>query len=135
VPGVSWEFWANWIVVDLLDTTTHRVDGMTLGEALEQMGYYAPNSACRSKSALPSAPGYRPNLVMGSQEIYYKELDTDREKGCIRNRSCIQQRRRSGRSVWQYCQDGCIVKTAGVDPSVFPFTGHWQSFPFAGSSL
>jgi dihydroxy-acid dehydratase len=113
----------------LLDTTTLRVDGLTLGQSLDN--YDIVRSTCLPEAAkiYKSAPGYRRNLVMGSQENYYKELDTDREKGCIRNLKNAYNIE-GGLAVLfgNIAADGCIVKTAGVDPSVYQFKGTAKVF-------
>jgi dihydroxy-acid dehydratase len=66
---------------------------------------------------------------MGSQDNYYKELDTDREKGCIRNYENAYNKE-GGLAVLfgNIAKDGCIVKTAGVDPSVYRFKGTAKVF-------
>jgi dihydroxy-acid dehydratase len=113
----------------LLDTTTHRVDRMTLGEALEMYDIMRPTVLEKARIRFASAPGNRPNLVMGSQENYYKELDSDREKGCIRNLDHAYNLE-GGLAVLfgNIARNGCIVKTAGVDPSVFRFNGKAKVF-------
>jgi dihydroxy-acid dehydratase len=51
-------------------------------------------------------------------------LDTDREKGCIRNiENCYDTEGGLAVLFGNIASDGCIVKTAGVDPSVYQFTG------------
>ncbi|VAW16091.1 Dihydroxy-acid dehydratase [hydrothermal vent metagenome] len=113
----------------LLDTSVSRVDGLTLGQAIAE---YDIKSMAVSENAIKrfkSAPGGGRNLVMGSQESYYKELDTDREKGCIRNIENAYSK--DGGLAILYgniALDGCIVKTAGVDPSIFRFTGTAKVF-------
>ena len=61
---------------------------------------------------------------MGSQQTYYPEMDTDRAQGCIRDveHAYFQD---GGLAVLKgnIATDGCIVKTAGVDPSLFRFEG------------
>lgn len=108
----------------LLDTTTNRVDMMTLGEALNANDIMRSTVTEKAKKRCLSAPGNKPNLVMGSQENYYKELDTDRTKGCIRSVADAYNKE-GGLAVLfgNIAKDGCIVKTAGVDSSVFQFKG------------
>jgi dihydroxy-acid dehydratase len=71
-----------------------------------------------------SAPGGGRNLVMGSQNATFKELDTDREKGCIRNISNAYNKD-GGLAVLygNIAKKGCIVKTAGVSEKIFLFKG------------
>jgi len=113
----------------LIDRSTNRVDGLTLGEALDLNDIMRPTCKDEAKKMYTSAPGYKRNLVMGSQENYYKELDTDREKGCIRNLENAYNKE-GGLAVLfgNIAEDGCIVKTAGVDPSVFQFKGTAKVF-------
>jgi dihydroxy-acid dehydratase len=61
---------------------------------------------------------------MGSQETYYKELDTDRSEGCIRDLEHAYSKD-GGLAVLKgnIAQDGCVVKTAGVDESIWKFSG------------
>jgi dihydroxy-acid dehydratase len=61
---------------------------------------------------------------MGSQSSLYKELDTDRKNGCVR--SLEHPYNKDGGLVVLYgniAQKGCILKTAGIDESLFSFTG------------
>jgi dihydroxy-acid dehydratase len=66
---------------------------------------------------------------MGSQRCTYKELDLDRKTGCIRDMEHCYNRE-GGLAVLfgNIALDGCIVKTAGVDPSIFKFTGTARVF-------
>lgn len=113
----------------LLDTSTHRADLLTLKEALDQYDIMRPTVINKAKKRYLAAPGYRPNLVLGSQENYFKALDNDREKGCIRNIENAYNIE-GGLAVLfgNIAKDGCIVKTAGVDPSVYKFNGKAKVF-------
>jgi dihydroxy-acid dehydratase len=64
------------------------------------------------------------NLKMGSHNTVYPELDTDREKGCIRSVK-YPYNKDGGLAVLfgNIASKGCIVKTAGIDPSLYTFTG------------
>ena len=66
---------------------------------------------------------------MGSQGVYYKELDTDRAEGCIRDLEHAYSKD-GGLAVLKgnIAQDGCVVKTAGVDESIWKFTGPAKVF-------
>jgi dihydroxy-acid dehydratase len=64
------------------------------------------------------------NLVMGSQSTYYEKHDDDRVSGCIRNvESCYYPDGGLAVLFGNMAEKGCIVKTAGVDPSIYNFTG------------
>ena len=70
-----------------------------------------------------SAAAGKFNLVLGSQNASYKELDTDRATGCIRDLEHAYSKD-GGLAVLKgnIAQDGCVVKTAGVDESIWKFT-------------
>ncbi|MFW5851467.1 MAG: dihydroxy-acid dehydratase [Bacteroidota bacterium] len=113
----------------LIDSSVMRADGLTLKQALEK---YDITSDAADKNAIEiyrSAPGGKPNLVMGSQASTYKELDVDREHGCIRSvpHAYTQD---GGLAILfgNIAEKGCIVKTAGVDESIFTFTGTARVF-------
>ena len=121
---------------NLLDTSVLRADGLSLGEALERYdiaggadagGSRTPPAA--AQAVYSAAPGGGRNLVMGSQEARFKELDTDREKGCIRDIAHAYSPD-GGLAILRgnIARDGCIVKTAGVDPSIFRFKGPARVF-------
>jgi dihydroxy-acid dehydratase len=109
----------------LLDTSVHRVDGLTLERALAQYDIMAEGVTDEARNLFGSAPaGTGRNLVMGSQDTMYESLDVDREKGCIRDlEHCYS--RDGGLAVLygNIAENGCIVKTAGVDPAIFHFRG------------
>ena len=69
----------------LVDTGVKRVDGMTLAEEMDQYDITGPNVCKNALKKYASAPGGKFNLEMGSQDTYYKEYDTDRATGCIRD--------------------------------------------------
>ncbi|MCF8360583.1 MAG: dihydroxy-acid dehydratase [Prolixibacteraceae bacterium] len=113
----------------LLDTTVNRADQLTLAEALDQFDLMRDTVTEIAKQRYKAAPGSYRNLVMASQENYYDEADTDREKGCIRNVENAYNKE-GGLAVLfgNIAKDGCIVKTAGVDSSVFQFSGTAKIF-------
>ena len=108
----------------LVDTNVKRVDGMTLGEEIERYDITGSNVSSKALKKYASAPGRKFNLELGSQETYYKELDTDRANGCIRDLAHAYSKD-GGLAVLKgnIAQDGCVVKTAGVDESILHFTG------------
>lgn len=108
----------------IIDTSVKRVDGLTLGEAIENYAIGGKNFGTEAEALWKSAPGNKKNLVMGSQSSSYKELDTDRESGCIRDFEHAYVKD-GGLAVLRgnIAQDGCVVKTAGVDESIFHFRG------------
>ncbi len=113
----------------LVDTTVKRVDGMTLGDAIDNYAIDGKNFTSEAEELWLSAPCNKFNLKLGSQSSVYKELDTDRETGCIRDFEHAYVKD-GGLAVLKgnIAQDGCIVKTAGVDESIFRFTGAAKVF-------
>lgn len=108
----------------LVDTSVRRVDGMTLGEAIESMAIGNAELSADAAKLWHSAPGGVRTTKMGSQESYYRELDTDRVSGCIR--SVEHAYAADGGLAVLYgniAQGGCVVKTAGVDESLLHFEG------------
>ena len=106
----------------LVDGSAIRVDGMTVGEALDLYDIF---SSTRSELAIYySAPGNRFSTKMGSQGEYYETLDTDRSEGCIRDLQHAYTKD-GGLAVLfgNIAKDGCVVKTAGVDESLWHFRG------------
>ena len=114
----------------LMETSVKRIDGLTLKEALEEWDIMNSGVSSEAKKRFLSSPGDGSrNLVLASQENYYPELDNDRENGCIRN--VAHAYNKDGGLAVLYgnvAEKGCIVKTAGVDPSVFHFTGKARVF-------
>jgi dihydroxy-acid dehydratase len=112
----------------LLDTSVRRADGLILGEALARFDIMRPQVDDAAKNLFRCAPGGVRNLVMGSQQTSYADLDTDRETGCIRRIENAYSRD-GGLAVLfgNIAAKGCIVKTAGVDPSILHFTGTARS--------
>lgn len=113
----------------LVDTNVHRVDGMTLAEEIDRYCITSPNVCKEAIGKYTSAAAGKFNLELGSQGTYYKELDTDRAEGCIRDLQHAYSKD-GGLAVLKgnIAQDGCVVKTAGVDESIWKFTGPAKVF-------
>ena len=128
---------------NLLHTDLKRVDGLTLAEAIARYDIVGGqqttdngqqtvdncqlsivNCQLDAQRIYTSAPARKFSNVMGSQESYYKELDTDRAEGCIRDLAHAYSKD-GGLAVLKgnIAQDGCVVKTAGVDESIWKFSG------------
>ena len=108
----------------LIDVSTKRVDGV-LKDVLESYNLMSDKCTDEAESIYRSAPGgIGRNLKFGSQDSYYKELDKDRTNGCIRD--CAHPYNRDGGLAVLFgniASNGCVVKTAGVDESIFKFSG------------
>lgn len=108
----------------LIDTSVHRADGLTLAEALAKYDLTLNPNDPEVRRIYSSAPAHKFNLVMGSQNTQYKELDTDRVNGCIRNmENAYTKDGGLGILKGNIAQNGCVIKTAGVDESIWKFSG------------
>ncbi len=113
----------------LLDTSVSRVDGLTLGEAIERYDISRADVSDEARRIYTSAPGNRFNIRFASQDATYGELDTDRANGCIRDLQHAYSKD-GGLAVLKgnIAQDGCVVKTAGVDEGIWRFSGPAKVF-------
>jgi dihydroxy-acid dehydratase len=108
----------------LINRDVNRVDGKSLGEALACYDLINKQPCERNEEIYSAAPGGAFNLTMGSQESRYKELDLDRENGCIRSVDHAYSKD-GGLAVLSgnIALKGSIVKTAGVSEKVMKFEG------------
>lgn len=108
----------------LIDKSAGRIDHRTLAEALDHWDILGGKAVTEALDIYTSAPAGKKNLVMGSQSSVYKEADTDRKNGCVR--SVANAYSTDGGLAVLYgniASKGCIVKTAGIDPSILKFKG------------
>ncbi len=108
----------------LLDREAFRVDGKSLGEAIDCYDLMKEGRCADIEEIYSAAPGGGINLTMGSQDTRYEEFDLDRETGCIRNADNAYSRD-GGLAVLtgNIAEKGCVVKTAGVAENVLVFEG------------
>lgn len=113
----------------LLDTSVHRVDGTTLAEAIARYDICGTTVDPEAVRIYSSAPGGKFCITLGAQQQRYATLDTDRAEGCIRDLSHAYSRD-GGLAVLKgnIALDGCVVKTAGVDESIWKFSGPAKVF-------
>lgn len=108
----------------LIDTDVKRVNGATLAEDIAKYSITAEVVHPEAKRIYSSAPAGRFCNKLGVQDTNYESLDTDRENGCIRDIEHAYTKD-GGMAVLfgNIAQDGCVVKTAGVDESIWKFSG------------
>jgi dihydroxy-acid dehydratase len=113
----------------LIDVSATRVDGLTLEEAIEQYGINEKSPKQEYVKRYKSSPGGKFNLSLGTQFSYFPSFDNDRISGCIRNLENAYSKD-GGLAVLKgnIAQDGCVVKTAGVDESILKFKGTAKVF-------
>lgn len=113
----------------LINEGVMRVDGKTLGEQLRKYDITGNGIDGDAERIYRSAPGRKFSTVMGSQDEQWDTLDTDRSAGCIRDIEHAYTKD-GGLAVLfgNIAHDGCVVKTAGVDPSIWKFSGPAKVF-------
>ena len=113
----------------LVKGSAHRVDGLTLSEAIRKYSITVGEPDPDAVDLYSAAPGGKRTTELGCQSKRHKTLDTDREKGCIRSVSHAYTK--DGGLCVLYgnlAPDGCVIKTAGVDESLWHFTGPAKVF-------
>ncbi len=112
----------------LIDTTTRTVYGTTLGDAIGKYDVMTTKDDA-VRTLYKAAPGGVRTQEAFSQNARHAELDLDRASGCIRDRAHAYTQD-GGLAVLHgnIAENGCIVKTAGVDASIMQFTGKARIF-------
>lgn len=113
----------------LLDLTAQRVNGSTLGEDIQKYDITVGSIDAEADRIYHSAPSGKFCTQMGAQNTQWPALDTDRATGCIRSLEHAYTKD-GGLAVLfgNIAQDGCVVKTAGVDESLWHFEGPARVF-------
>lgn len=119
----------------LLTTSIPTVHSETLAKALDHWDVTRTNSEMVHKF-YSAAPGGVPTQVAFSQERRFDKVDTDREKGVIRSKEhAFSQDGGLAVLYGNLAEDGCIVKTAGVDDSILKFSGPARIFESQDSAV
>ncbi|UTO28488.1 dihydroxy-acid dehydratase [Bartonella harrusi] len=119
----------------LIDTSTYTVHAKTMKEALEHWDVKQAHETVIHEF-YRAAPGGIPTQTAFSQFCRYDTLDLDRKKGVIRDREHAYSQD-GGLAVLygNLAEDGCIVKTAGVDQSILTFKGPAKIFESQDSAV
>ncbi|MBA9082973.1 dihydroxy-acid dehydratase [Bartonella chomelii] len=119
----------------LIDTSTYTVHAKTMKEALCRWNVKQTNEK-NIHEFYRAAPGGVSTQIAFSQASRYDTLDLDREKGVIRDIAHAYSQD-GGLAVLygNLAQDGCIVKTAGVDQSILTFKGPARIFESQDSAV
>ena len=113
----------------LLNTSCKRVDGLTLAEAIDNFSIEKTEPSREALDIYSSAPCGRFNNVLGSQDTHFTSLDLDRETGCIHSlENAYTKDGGLGVLFGNIAKDGCVIKTAGVDESLWHFSGPAKVF-------
>ncbi len=119
----------------LINRDLPTVHNRTLGEALDRWDIGRTNSES-VREFFRAAPGGVPTQVAFSQSSRWDELDLDRKTGVIRDMN--HPFSKDGGLAVLYgniAEEGCIVKTAGVDESILKFTGKVKVFESQDSAV
>ncbi|MCQ2132973.1 MAG: dihydroxy-acid dehydratase, partial [Bacteroidaceae bacterium] len=108
----------------LIDTSVKRVNGNTLAHDIDFYNIMKPEVEAEARRIYLSAPANVFCNKLGVQDSTYDSFDTDRENGCIRDIEHAYTKD-GGMAILfgNIAQDGCVVKTAGVDESIWKFAG------------
>ncbi len=108
----------------LIHRNVPTVHTKTIGEALDIWDVMHRSHDVGVYEFFKAAPGGVPSQTAFSQCVRYPELDLDRAHGCIRDKTHAYSQD-GGLAVLygNLAEEGCIVKTAGVDESIWKFTG------------
>jgi dihydroxy-acid dehydratase len=119
----------------LLHTDVPTVHSKTMGEGLAQWDI-ARSEYEVAQSRYLAGPAGIPTQVAFSQDCRWPELDIDRENGCIRDiEHAYSQDGGLAVLYGNLAEDGCIVKTAGVDESILTFSGPARIFESQDASV
>ncbi len=112
----------------LINRTTKTVHATDMAQAIALWDIRLTTDQKR-KDFFRCAPGGVPTQVAFSQSKRYTSLDLDRANGCIRDLEHAYSQD-GGLAVLfgNLAEDGCIVKTAGVDESIIRFIGRARIF-------
>lgn len=105
------------------------VHSSSMGQAIDENDLRRPTVTEAARQRALAAPGGVPTQVAFSQDKYFGEADLDAQKGCIRDGAHAYSQE-GGLAVLfgNIAEEGCIVKTAGVDESIWKFEGPARVF-------
>jgi dihydroxy-acid dehydratase len=108
----------------LLNKNVNFVHSKNLENYLDSWDIARGSASSEAKERFLAAPGRKFNLAAYSQNEKFENLDLDRKNGAIRN-SENSYSKDGGLAVLygNFAPNGCVVKTAGVDSSIWKFTG------------
>jgi len=119
----------------LIDTSLPMVHAASVAEALERWDIKRTDSQT-ARDFFRAGPAGVPSQTAFSQDCRYDSVDDDREAGVIRAREhAFSQDGGLAVLYGNIAEDGCIVKTAGVDDSILKFTGRVRIFESQDSAV
>jgi dihydroxy-acid dehydratase len=120
IPAILGELWRG----GHLHETVHTVHAGSMAEWLRAWDIRGGSPSAEAVELFHAAPGCVRSATAFSQSERWDSLDTDAENGCIRDLENAYSAD-GGLAVLRgnLSVDGCIVKTAGVDESIWKFSG------------
>ncbi|MCP4296334.1 MAG: dihydroxy-acid dehydratase [Proteobacteria bacterium] len=113
---------------NLLHEASSTVSGLTCGEQIEKYDVRHDPNPFAEDLFLCSPAGVRTTEAFG-QNTHYDSLDLDNAQGCIRTvQNAYSQDGGLCVLYGNIAEDGCIVKTAGVDKNIWLFEGKARVF-------
>ena len=119
----------------LLNTQCQTIHSTTMEEAAIRENITTSDVSAESRQKYLAAPGGVPTTEPFGQSARWESLDQDRENGCIRSLEHAYSKD-GGLAVLfgNIARDGCVVKTAGVDESIWKFSGPVRIFDSQNSA-
>ncbi|BBX35562.1 dihydroxy-acid dehydratase [Mycolicibacterium mageritense DSM 44476 = CIP 104973] len=120
IPAVMGELYR----AGLLATEVRSIHAGSLTEWLHTWDVRSPHATGEAVELFHAAPGGERSSSAFSQSCRWESLDLDAESGCIRDVAHAYSAD-GGLAILRgnLAEDGCVVKTAGVDSSILSFTG------------
>ncbi|MFJ6946764.1 dihydroxy-acid dehydratase [Streptomyces wuyuanensis] len=120
IPAILGELYRG----GLLNEDVHTVHSASLAEWLKTWDVRGGSPSAESVELWHAAPGCVRSATAFSQSERWESLDVDSEGGCIRSVENAYSKD-GGLAVLRgnIAEDGCVVKTAGVDESIWTFEG------------
>ncbi|MCA9502320.1 MAG: dihydroxy-acid dehydratase [Spirochaetaceae bacterium] len=113
----------------LIHRDVPTVHAKTLGEALDEHDIRRPTASPAARDYALAAPGGVRTTIAFSQDKYFDATDDDAAKGCIRSAEHAYSKEGGLAILYgNLAEDGCVVKTAGVDESIWVFEGPARVF-------
>lgn len=108
----------------LIDKSVKRVDAVSLEKTVDDYDISGGKALPEAFDNAKAAPGRKFNLLFASQNAQYDSLDLDDKTGCVRSiANCYYKDGGLAVLFGNIAEKGCIIKTAGVDSSLFKFKG------------
>jgi dihydroxy-acid dehydratase len=113
----------------LIHRDVHSVAAPTLGEVVDANDIRRTTATTRAKELSRAAPGGVRTTIAFSQDKYFDATDDDAKNGCVRSvEHAYSQEGGLAILYGNLAEDGCVVKTAGVDESIWVFEGPARVF-------